>query len=149
MPITSSITAAETMVVPSFVFILPSSLSTDTVIATLVAVSIVPMNTQRKMFAVPRPMLPKGRLITRPSTKGTATPAQAISTLARPVFLRSLMFVSSPAENIIKITPTLESTSTVSLLRVSSPVVESTILSSANSALYSPSLTSDSNPMSV
>ena len=44
MPITSSIIAAETMVVPSLVFILPSSFKTETVMATDVAVSIVPIN---------------------------------------------------------------------------------------------------------
>ena len=46
MPITSSIIAAETMVVPSLVLILPSSFKTDTVIATDVAVSIAPMKIQ-------------------------------------------------------------------------------------------------------
>ena len=47
MPITSSMIAAETIVVPSLVEILPSSFKTDTVIATEVAVRIAPTKMQR------------------------------------------------------------------------------------------------------
>ena len=47
MPMTSSMTAALTMVVPRKLFRWPSSCSVATVIDTLVAVMIVPMNSAR------------------------------------------------------------------------------------------------------
>ena len=98
------------------------------------------------MCAAPRPISPNGRLMAMPSPKGTATPAIAMRKLARPVFLMSLRLVSSPAENIIRITPIFENTETVSF--------EPTPPSSTNSALYAPSATppspgAPSKPMSV
>ena len=53
MPITSSMIAALRMVVPSSVFSLPSSLSVSTVIDTLVAVMITPINTAVKNCGEP------------------------------------------------------------------------------------------------
>ncbi len=47
MPMTSSMTAALTMVVPRKLFRWPSSCSVATVIDTLVAVMLVPMNSAR------------------------------------------------------------------------------------------------------
>ena len=111
MPITSSMIAAETIVVPSFVLILPSSLSTETVIATLVAVSMVPMKILRKMPAVsctPSPTPPKGIEMTKPRIRGIITPASATKTATSPVDLSSLRFVSRPVENIRSNTPIFE-----------------------------------------
>ncbi len=108
MPITSSIIAAEIIVVPSLVLILPSSFKTETVMATLVAVSMVPIKIPRKSLVwseKPRPILPKGRDIKNPSKSGTATPEVAIKTAASPVLLSSFKLVSSPVENISNSTP--------------------------------------------
>ena len=51
MPITSSMMAADSMVVPTAPFNLPSSLSVSTVMETLVAVMITPTNTQDRMLS--------------------------------------------------------------------------------------------------
>ena len=59
---------------------------------------------------MPRPILPNGRDIRNPSTSGTATPASATKTAARPVLFISSRFVSRPAENIKRSTPTFENT---------------------------------------
>ena len=124
---TSSIIAAETSVVPIRVVILPSSLSTDTVMATLVAVRIVPTNTPCTTSVKPlmRPLKMNGRLMTVPSARGIATPETATRVAATPVRRNSTRSVSRPAENIIMITPILENTSST---------VKSCVPSSRNSS---------------
>ena len=86
--------------------ILPSSFKTATVMLTDVAVSIVPINTQRKKFGVPQPSLPKKNMaIIVPIINGINTPLVAIIVALKPDFTRDLRFVPRPAENIIRITP--------------------------------------------
>ena len=53
MPMTSSMTAALTMVVPRKLFKWPNSCSVATVMDTLVAVIIVPINNARKNSGLP------------------------------------------------------------------------------------------------
>ena len=53
MPITSSIIAALSIVVPSSVLSLPSSFRVSTVMLTLVAVMITPINTAVRNFSLP------------------------------------------------------------------------------------------------
>ena len=81
--------------------------------ATLVAVSIVPTNTPCTTSVKPgtSPFRINGRDTSRPSSMGTATPTTATTVASAPVFFSSAMSVSSPAENIIIMTPILANTS--------------------------------------
>ena len=131
---------------PSLVFILPSSFKTETVIATEVAVKIIPIKIQLKMFSVPKPILPKGNDTSKPRTIGTTTPAQAISVAASPVFLSSCRLVSSPVENIKRRTPIFENMASPSV------PIENALPSpftpfKRNSAVYSASLFSLTKPI--
>ena len=102
MPKTSSMIAADTIIVPTLVCSLPSSLNTSTVMPTLVAVIITPIKSQVK-----KPNERKNKNPTNvPSPSGTSTPPSAIKKAFAPVLLISSSLVSKPAVNITNITPT-------------------------------------------
>ena len=109
IPITSSIIAAERIMVPTFPLSLPISLSVSTVMPTLVAASMTPMKTASSIKDLsaesaenpPR----KGTATKKPPTMGTITPPKAISVANSPERLSSLISVSRPAEKRIMTTP--------------------------------------------
>ena len=101
-PSTSSMIAAESTMVPTLLFSLPSSRRVSTVIPTLVAVMMTPMKRQPKRFSVPK----KSTAMPNPIPRGSNTPPSAMRKETSPVFFRSLRSVSSPAVNMTNITPT-------------------------------------------
>ena len=108
MPMTSSIMAADRMVVPTLPLSFPISLSVSTVIPTLVAARMTPTNTASKRIAEsdsaekpPR----KGTAIRNPSPIGTMTPPHAMSVAVSPERFSSPTSVSRPAEKSMRTTP--------------------------------------------
>ncbi len=106
MPMTSSIIAALIIVVPSSPLSLPRSLSACTVMDTLVAVIMTPMNTFLRNSSVPGSPKPwKSPESTKPPIRGTSTPQLAIRSALKPTFTSSRRFVPRPAENMRRMTP--------------------------------------------
>ena len=104
MPKISSMTAAPKMVLATFVFSLPSSFKVSTVMLTLVAVRITPMNICCRMLSP----APKIAAMPHPISRGTMTPMVATMVEETPTFFKSLILVSKPAVNINTITPISE-----------------------------------------
>ena len=104
MPITSSIMAAESTTVPTRPLSFPNSRNVSTVIDTLVAVMITPINTHFNASCVE--CKPKnGTAMPNPSASGTKTPASATKLAFKPERFSSPRSVSSPAPNMMRITP--------------------------------------------
>ena len=111
MPMTSSMMAAESTVVPTRVLSLPNSRRVSTVMPTLVAARMQPTNSALSSLsesaAAPKPPMKHSAPIV-PSAMGTITPAQAMAVAARPLFFSSPKSVSNPLENRMNTTPTWE-----------------------------------------
>ena len=96
---------------PTLVFNLPSSRSVSTVIPTLVAARIHPTRRAFMRFScsLSIPIPPMKKPVTSvPSAIGTITPIVATIVAAKPLFLSSLVSVSSPLEKRMRITPICE-----------------------------------------
>ena len=111
MPMTSSMMAALSTVVPTRVLSRPSSRRVSTVMPTLVAARIQPMNRALSSFSwqypAPNPSM-NSIAPTKPSPMGTSTPASAMSVAARPLRFNSFRSVSRPLVNRIMMTPIWE-----------------------------------------
>lgn len=108
MPITSSMIAADKIVVPTLPFSFPISFNVSTVIPTLVAVRITPTKTasRRIVESLKAEKPPKKGTATRnPNPIGTMTPPKAIKVADKPECFNSCVSVSKPAENKINTTP--------------------------------------------
>ena len=109
IPRISSIRAAPRIALPDFDERRPISLSVSTVILTEVAVRIIPIKMFCKVILVGKSLsLLKIVATPQPARSGTITPSNAIINDDLPVFLSSLISVSSPAQNIRTITPISE-----------------------------------------
>ena len=109
MPITSSMIAADRITVPTLPLSLPISFSVSTVMPTLVAARITPINTASSISVLSAASAEnppkKGTASKNPPATGTSTPPNAMSVAFSPERLSSLTSVSKPAENRISTTP--------------------------------------------
>ena len=109
MPITSSIIAADKITVPTLPLSLPISFSVSTVMPTLVAAKITPINTASSISVLSAASAEKpprnGTASKNPPTTGTRTPPNAMRVAFSPERFSSFTSVSSPAENRISTTP--------------------------------------------
>ena len=107
-PITSSISAAARMVLPTLELSLPISLRVSTVMETEVAVRMVPMKMCCRIRLGPASSGENRKPSRAPSPRGTSTPISATRKPDFPAFFSSWMSVVIPALNMMTMTPISE-----------------------------------------